>query len=102
MYLIFNTRVGNSTTVWTLLDTPNQRFIYLGNQLVHDYNLFLFFTAKFKTMNGKVEVYDDDFIKSFNCDTSYLYHICHAIQNGWQNFPEWLLYKLIGQAHKGR
>ena len=58
--------------------------------------------VKFQTIAGKVEVYDDELIKSFNNDFLYFYLICHAVQNGWENFPEFLVYKLIGHVHQAR
>ena len=58
--------------------------------------------VKFKTVDGKVLVYDNDFIASFNNDKKYFYQICHAIQNGWEEFPPWLVNKLVGKVHKAR
>ena len=58
--------------------------------------------VNFKKITGKVDVFTADFIKSFNNDTRYLYNICHAIQNGHQNFPANLVNKLIGHCHQGR
>ena len=58
--------------------------------------------VKFKAVNGNLPVYDENFIKSLNGDTSYFYSIVHAVQNGWEAFPESLKTKIIGHAHKGR
>ena len=58
--------------------------------------------VKFKSVQGLVEAYDNDFISSFNCDTKYFYQICRAVQNGWRLFPVSLVTKVTGHAHKGR
>ena len=74
---------------------------FIGKQF-KDKKLELKDIVKFKTISGKVLPYDENFIKSFNCDTAYLHAIGLAIQNGWKNFPEKLKTKVIGKSHKGR
>ena len=73
---------------------------HIGRQI--KYGLDLKPIINFNAIAGKVHVFTDDFIKTFNNDTKYLYNICQAIQNGYRNFPEDLVYKLIGHCHQGR
>ena len=58
--------------------------------------------VKFKAINGNLPVYDENFVKSLNGDSSYFYKMVHAVQNGWKAFPESLKTKIAGHAHKGR
>ena len=58
--------------------------------------------VNFKKITGKVQRFTEDFIKTFNNDTKYLYNICHAIQNGYRNFPQSLVFNLVGHCHQGR
>ena len=56
--------------------------------------------VNFRQIDGKLEIYDDQFIKSLNNDGKYLYQICHAIMSG--NFSDELASKLIGHVHQAR